>query len=171
LIYDITPDILPDGIVHEYIDKIHDIEEWNNKIVYNLGQYIETEFAMLIHDDGFVINPECWIDEFLDYDYIGAPWPFSPAHFTDIHGNVIRVGNSVSIRSKKLLDIPKKIGMDIPTGNEDLFICVRQRHIFVENGCKFADIDIAKYFSHECEIEEINGITPFAFHGKKGFFD
>jgi hypothetical protein len=36
---------------------------------------------------------------------------------------------------------------------------------------KFADIDIAKYFSHECAIPEIQGIVPFAFHGKKGIFD
>jgi hypothetical protein len=36
---------------------------------------------------------------------------------------------------------------------------------------KFADIDVAKYFSHETQLPEIVGIAPFAFHGIKGLFD
>ena len=33
---------------------------------------------------------------------------------------------------------------------------------------KFADINIAKYFSHETMIPEIQGIKPFAFHRHYG---
>lgn len=44
-------------------------------MVYELGDYIETDFVMLVHYDGFIVHPELWRDEFLDYDYIGAPWP------------------------------------------------------------------------------------------------
>jgi hypothetical protein len=36
--------------------------------------HVDTEFAILVHEDGFIVNPECWSDEFF-YDYIGAPWP------------------------------------------------------------------------------------------------
>lgn len=32
---------------------------------------------------------------------------------------------------------------------------------------KIAPLDVAKYFSHEADIEEIQGIIPFGFHGKK----
>ncbi len=50
--------------------------------------------------------------------------------------------------------------------NEDGFICAMNRHIYEENGIKYAPLEVAKYFSHEAPIPEINGITPFGFHGK-----
>ena len=43
----------------------------NSTQVINFNTYN----AMLIHSDGYVINPSAWRDDFLDYDYIGAPWP------------------------------------------------------------------------------------------------
>jgi hypothetical protein len=39
-------------------------------------------------------------------------------------------------------------------------ICVNNRHIYKEN---VADIDVAKYFSHETMVPEISGIIPFLF--------
>jgi hypothetical protein len=121
-----------------------------------------------------VVNPESWRDEFLNYDYIGAPWPLPNDNFSyrDINGNLIRQGNSVSLRSKKLLDVPIKLNLEWKPfhgfTNEDGFICVNYRHKYLEEGCEFADIDVAKYFSHESMIPEILGIEPFAFHNYNG---
>ena len=163
----------PDYIKCVSIDRISNIDEWSHFIIYKLGDFIDTEFAMLIHDDGFIINPECWRDEFLEYDYIGAPWPLPTDNFSfrDINNNLIRVGNSVSLRSKKLIDLPNKLGLEWKSFhgyyNEDGFICVNYRHIYLENGIKYADLDVAKYFSHETMIPELNGIVPFAFHNKQ----
>jgi hypothetical protein len=150
------------------------IDEWNYAIIYRLGGYIDTEFAILIHADGFVVNPESWKKEFLDYDYIGAPWPLPHDDFSfrDINGEIIRVGNSVSLRSKKLIDLPVKLNLEWKPFhgfyNEDGFITVNNRHIYKEHGMKFADLDIARYFSHECMIPEIEGIKPFMFHRYAG---
>jgi len=155
-------------------DKISNIDEWNYFIIYELGKYIDTEFAILIHDDGFIVNPESWRDEFLHYDYIGAPWPLPTDSFSfrDINNEIIRVGNSVSLRSKKLIDLPVKLNLEWRPFhgfyNEDGYICVNYRHIYIEHGMKFADIDIAKYFSHETMIPELVGIKPFAFHKWNG---
>ena len=174
LLSDIKPDTLPDFISFEFTEKSSTIDEWNYNIIYNLPNHIETEFALLIHDNGFVVNPSSWKDEFLDYDYIGAPWPLPNDNFSyrDIDNNLIRAGNSVSLRSKKLLDIPKKFNLEWKPfhgfTNEDGFICVNYRHKYIEGGCKFADIGIAKYFSHESMIPEIKGIDPFAFHNYFG---
>lgn len=171
---DIIPSDLPDYIIHEYTDKSSNIDEWNYNIIYNLPKHIDTEYCILIHDNGFIVNPEMWRDEFLDYDYIGAPWPMPSDNFSyrDIEGNIIRQGNSVSLRSKKLLDIPNDLKLEWKPfhgfTNEDGFICVNYRHKYLENGCKFADIDVAKYFSHESMIPEIVGIKPFAFHNYLG---
>lgn len=172
LISDIKPDNLPDYIEHEYTEKMNNIDEWNYSSIYKLGKHIDTDFAMLIHDDGFVINPDSWRDEFLDYDYIGAPWPMPSDNFSfrDINGNLIRVGNSVSIRSKRLIDLPVELNLEWKAFhgyyNEDGYICVNYRHIYLEHGMKFADIDVAKYFSIENQIPENVGVKTFAFHNK-----
>lgn len=170
LVSDIKPDNLPEKITHSYTSKISNIDQWNHAMVYDLGNHIDTKYAILIHDDGFIVNASSWRDEFLDYDYIGAPWPLPSDNFSyrDINGNIVRVGNSVSLRSKRLMDLPSKLNMEWKSYygyyNEDGFISVHNRHIFQEHGMKFADVDVAKYFSHECETPEIIGITPFAFH-------
>lgn len=146
------------------------IDDWNRAIVFELGDYVDTEFALLVHADGYVINPEAWRDEFLDYDYTGAPWPLPSDNFSyrDINGQIQRVGNSVSLRSKKLMSLPSDLNIPWKSyygnTNEDGFICVHNRHIFEANGCKFAPLEIAKYFSKEHEIPENVGISAFAFH-------
>jgi hypothetical protein len=173
LVSDIKP-VLPKSIQYAYVDRMSNIDEWNYAAIYKLGEYIDTEFAILIHDDGFIVNPYMWRSEFFEYDYIGAPWPIPTDDYSyrDIDGNLIRVGNSVSLRSKRLIDLPvkEKIGWGYFHGNcnEDGFICVNRRHLYKEHGMKFADIEVAKYFSHETMIPEIRGIEPFAFHRHHG---
>lgn len=164
------PKNLPSRIKLEFTDPINDIDEWNHRIVYNLTDYIDTEFAILIHDDGFIVNPGSWRSEFLEYDYIGGAW--DNKDFVDAYGKQIRVGNSVSLRSKKLLDIPKKFNMPWVkyqnNYNEDTQICVWNRNLFLDNGIKFADFDVSKYFSHETIFKEYEGIQPFCFHNFGG---
>jgi hypothetical protein len=168
------PDNLPDFIVHEFCPKMANVDEWNYAAIYELPKHIDTEFCMLIHDDGFVVNPDSWREEFLEYDYIGAPWslPNDDFSYRDKSGEIIRVGNSVSLRSKKLLDLPIELNLEWKSFhgyyNEDGYICVNYRHKYLENGCNFADINVAKYFSHETMIPEIQGIKPFAFHRHYG---
>ncbi len=165
-----TPFGLDKDITFCRIDKIKDIDEWSYKTVYELNNYIETDFALLVHADGFVVNSSAWRDEFLNYDYIGAPWPLPKDDFSyrDIHGEIVRVGNSVSLRSKRLLDLPTKLKFpwesDHGFFNEDGFICVKNKHIFEANGMRFAPLEVAKYFSHEAMIPEVRGIKPFVFH-------
>lgn len=170
LISDVKPEGLPDYIEHSECPKMSSIDEWNKAVIYELPKHIDTDFVMLIHADGFVVNPNSWRDEFLNYDYIGAPWPLPNDSFSfrDIDNNLIRVGNSVSLRSKKLLDLPNDLNLEWKPFhgyyNEDGFICVNYRHEYLRAGHKFADIDVAKHFSHETMMPELEGIKPFAFH-------
>ena len=97
-----------------YIDPLN-YENYNRFIVFDLHKYIETEFALIIQDDGFVTGPNQWRKEFLDYDYIGAPWPLPTDDFSyrDPFGNLIRVGNGgFSLRSKKILSLPTKLNLE-----------------------------------------------------------
>jgi len=164
------PKNLPTNIEYEYIDRMSNIDQWNYSVIYKLGKYINTDYAILIHDNGYIIHPECWRKEFLDYDYIGAPWPLpsDDYSFRDIKGEIIRVGNSVSLRSKRLIDLPVQLKLEWKPFhgyyNEDGYICVNYRHKYLEHEMKFANINVAKYFSHETLIPETVGIKPFAFH-------
>lgn len=174
LISDVDPGRLPKNISYSKSPKSSNIDEWNYNIIYDFPNHIKTEFVILIHDNGFIVNPSSWRDEFLEYDYIGAPWPLPTDSFSyrDINNKIIRVGNSVSLRSKKLLDVPINRGLEWKAfhgfTNEDGFICVNYRHEYEKAGCRFADIDIAKYFSHETELPETQNIEPFAFHNYNG---
>jgi hypothetical protein len=151
-----------------YDANINSIDKWNYEIIYNLHKYIDTSHALLIHSDGYVINPSLWRTEFLDYDYCGAPWPLPRDNYSylDEEGELQRVGNSVSIRSKKLMELVATRPWRSYYGNtnEDGFICCHNRKWLESQGCKFAPLEVAVHFSKEHEIPENVGLSTFAFH-------
>lgn len=173
LVSDYRPQNLPDTIEWIQIQRMNTIDDWNHELFYNLWKYFNTEYCLLVHPDGFVVNPQSWKSEFLQYDYIGAPWDIACAHAirgtrTQTH-ELVRVGNSVSIRSRKLCKLPSEVG--IPwmrynnDYNEDTQICAHNRKIFLDNGCTFAPLELAAEFSREGEMPENAHIThPFVFH-------
>jgi hypothetical protein len=164
--------VIEPGITVINVDRM-DYEQYNKFIVFELYKYIDTDYALIIQDDGFVVNPNEWKPEFLNYDYIGAPWPlpYDDFSYRDAFNNLIRVGNGgFSLRSKKILSLADKLNLEWKSYfgyyNEDGFFTCHNRHIYEQNGCVFAPLDVAKYFSHEIQIPETEGITPFGFHGK-----
>ena len=163
-------DIVWGGAKIIWDETITSIDDWNRKVVFELTDYVSTPFALLIHADGYVVDRSAWRQEFLDYDYVGAPWPLpiDDYSYRDPEGNLIRVGNSVSLRSKRLLDLPRKLNLEwreyFGNTNEDGFLCVHNHKVLEENGCRFAPLEVAKYFSKEHEIEENKSIKTFAFH-------
>lgn len=50
-------------------------EQISKLTLYLIPQIVETDFNLIVQNDGYVVNPESWTDEFLQYDYIGATWP------------------------------------------------------------------------------------------------
>ena len=151
-------------------EKIKDIDDWSRKMIYELGDYVDTSHALIIHNNGYVVHPEMWKDEWLKYDFAGSPFPMPSDSFSyrDINGKIQRVGNSVSLRSKRLLDLPKKLGMEWRSWhgyfNEDGWISVNMRHIYEANGCKYMPLEEAVYFGRENEIEENKDIeNTFVF--------
>lgn len=150
---------------------LKDIDEWNHAVVFDLRRFVDTEFCMLIHADGFVVNPESWRPEFLNYDFIGAPWPLPTDDYSyrTPDGEIVRVGNSVSIRSKDFLELPYALEVAwrpyFGNTNEDGFLTCHNRRLFQHMGAKYAPISVAKYFSREREIPENEDVDkPFAFH-------
>lgn len=161
------------GAVKNIVVDTNTIDEWNRAVVYDLGDYIDTDFALIIHPDGGVAEPEMWDDKWLEYDFIGSPFPLPSDDFSyrDVYGIIQRVGNSVALRSKKLLTLPKKLNMEWKPFhgyyNEDGYIAVNMRHVFEEHGCKFAPFEEALKFGRETPLPEYTGPT-FVYHKTYG---
>jgi len=155
------------------IPHIGSIEEFSLFCLRDLVKYIDTNFILLVQHDGFILNPHSWTDEFLKYDYIGAPW-FVHEEFWFKKFNFPRelfdkkiIGNGgFSLRSKFFLEISQKL-LDNGVFNkyypEDLVMCVWNRKRVEDVGIKFAPIEIAEKFSIEGEDHVYD--KQFGFHG------
>jgi len=162
------PQNLPDCVEFCQCEPILSLEDYSRFMIYELDRFIDTDHCLVIQRDGVVVYPGMWRDAFLEYDYIGAPWPEDEA-FRNREGRIIRVGNGgFSLRSKRLLGIANKERIPFIARqqalHEDTFICALHRHVYEANDIRFADIDVAKYFAHEIAVPEIKGIKPFGFH-------
>ena len=169
-----------DGIlVEEQVAPLTNIDEYSYYILYYLHQHIQTDYVLLVQDHAFIINPNSWSEDFLKYDYIGAPWPYRDRAYITPFGEHQRVGNGgFSLRSKRLLEVPlhKNIPFRVAeqpdfykmfgskNTNEDGNITVHNKHLFEEAGCKIAPIEVARFFSYETPVPENQGIIPFGFH-------
>ncbi len=144
------------------INKIRSVLEYNEFVYYYLPDYIDTDFVLTIQWDGFIVNPDGWREEFLEYDYIGAPWPWNKM-----------CGNSgFCLKSKKFLEAQKvlskeyKLEIDDEHGNhglnDDVALCLKLRDKFLDMGCKYAPINIGYQFSTEHGKYSDN--NSFGFH-------
>jgi hypothetical protein len=167
-------DVVREGINVIKINKL-DYIGYSKFIIYDLHKHIDTDYVLIIQDDGFIINPSEWSDEFFKYDYIGAPFPVPPPtdkiSYRDPFDVVQRVGNGgFSLRSKKILELPTILNLEWKSyfgyWNEDGFFAVHNKHLFEKEGCKFAPIDTAYKFSIENDSDDTLGKKSFGFHGK-----
>ena len=174
------PANLPSNITYEKFNDFENIsyKEFSYYCIYKLVEHVDTKFMLMIHPDGFVINPHLWSNDFLEWDYIGAAWPFRNDAFIDPFGNHHRVGNGgFTLRSRKVLEVPQieNIPFEVNQGtfykhmnagayNEDGNICVHNRHLFKKHGVKYAPVEVAVRFSQELPVPESKGIKPFGFH-------
>lgn len=149
-------------------EKCNSIDEWNRRIIQDLWKYVDTTHALLIHADGYVIRPDLWKDEWLELDYIGAPWPLPSDDYSylDEEGQLQRVGNSVSLRSKRLMELVATREWKSYYGNtnEDGFISCHNRKWLESQGMKFGTLEQAIHFSKEHTIPENAGLDTFMFH-------
>lgn len=152
--------------------KINSVDYWNHAIVYGLWKYVDTDFAFLFHADGYIINPDLWNSEWLNYDWCSSPWPLPQfddlISYRDPFGKIQRVGNSVGLRSRKLLKLPTELGLEFKdyngNTNEDGKFCVEWRHILEAHGCIFMPFEEAIYFGKEASLPENEGVDTFCFH-------
>lgn len=151
------------------IPKILNKIDYSKFCLIKLPYYINTDYCLTVQHDGFVSCPDMWTDEFLKYDYIGAPWPES-------WGYINRVGNGgFNLKSKKFLNCCKILFSDYNfiinsspkdiSQNEDLLTSIVYYKEMLDMGIKFAPVEIASLFSIEHITKEIKE-RAFGFHDK-----
>lgn len=139
-------DILP-GSTWVKCKPTKNFPEYSEMLLKWLWPLIDTSHALYIQADSMCWDPNKWRDDFLDYDYIGAPWPWEP------EGR--NVGNGgYSFRSKKLLDALRDPAVRLTAQNnwvaEDQVIAIDNR-VYLENkyGIKYAPTSVARDFAYE----------------------
>ena len=158
------------------IPKIEKIDDYSKIMINDLWKYFDTSHCLIVQSDSFVVNPNEWTDEFLNYDYIGAPWTkkIKPKEDLEIDLKKNRVGNGgFSLRSNKLAKLTKEIdyfNLNFPSSTEDILICHYLYDDLIKKDIKFAPIEIASKFSleHPETNKEFgnNNENVFGFHGK-----
>lgn len=160
-------DIVHEGVEVQRIAPIRSRAAYSQFVLKELSDHIQTDYALVVQWDGFVINGGAWADEFWNYDYIGARWPHVAGPY--------RVGNGgFSLRSKKLLDALRDeaitLGVDDKGNqdNEDEAICIRHRELLESKyGIVFPDERVADRFAFD--VSRPSGPT-LGFHGVFNFW-
>lgn len=124
-------------------------------IAYLIGvpESIKTKAShvLVVQWDGFVVNADAWTDEFLEYDYIGAPWP------DGVVGNC-----GFCLMSVKLLMCLSELGLKAEDCYPaDVVLCRKLRPMLEAMGCRWAPRDLALRFSQEGGQYQ----GSFGFHG------
>ena len=160
---------LPKFYTYKHIKKIENINQYNHFMFLELGNYIETSHCLTVQDHAYILYPELWDNNWLKYDYIGAPWNYSEKFYIANTGEHVRVGNGgFSLRTKKLCGLPAKMGWELRQEqgyyNEDGNVCSYWRKEMLEQGIKYAPIEVASKFSYENLMVENYRVKPFGFH-------
>lgn len=151
---------------------IDTIQEYSEFCVKELYKYVETDYVLLVQYDGFVLDINSWDGEFLEYDYIGAPWNVAEWAVKDFDfpesllGTRLVGNGGFSLRSKRFLELSAKFVEENKIKKlhpEDVALCVWSRDLFIKEGIKFAPPDLGVKFSVEDEYGEY--VSSFGFHG------
>lgn len=131
-----------------------------NHVMLDLMPSVATEdFNLVIQTDGYPCNADAWTEEFFDYDYIGAVWPWENPS----------VGNGgFSLRSRRLLDALLALDCSLwQCHPEDATICRHERQrLESEYHIRFAPPELADRFSIEWNTSSSWLGRSFGFHGK-----
>lgn len=139
---------------------VDSIAAYSTFMLRGLADHVRTSHALVVQWDGLVHDARAWRDEFLSYDYIGAPWA------REIGGQ--RVGNGgFSLRSRRLLQALRDPELQL-SHPEDVCICVHNRALLQSrHGVRFAPPDVAARFAYE---REPAAASTFGFHGFFNFW-
>lgn len=144
------------------------VEDWPTKLGWSrcfwmdVPQQLRTSHALGIQWDSWVVAPDAWHNEFLQYDYVGAPWWYADGK---------NVGNGgFCLRSAKMLRYIRahRAQYQVTTDLDDDLFCRHYRPILQDAGFEWAPEPIAQVFSFEC-VRPDKTMRHFGFHSVSNF--
>jgi len=128
-------------------------------MVREFPKYLSADHVVTMHVDGYILHPEKWMDEFLSYDYVGAPWGYH-----EWGGN-----GGFSLRSRKFCEWAAGHHKPISNGRvEDGYLCIDIFEDARSAGFSYSPKSVGSRFSYENELTSfprtMNDV--FGFHGK-----
>jgi hypothetical protein len=132
-------------------------EGWSRFNWHYLSPHIRTSHALTIQWDSWVWDVSMWENEFLEYDYIGAPWWYTDGR---------NVGNGgFNLRSTRLLRYCRDNRRQLPIDtwlDDDLF-SRKYRPVIENDGYRWAPQRLAEKFAFEC-VRPSPTSRHFGFH-------
>lgn len=130
------------------INRFNSIMEYSEFLLKCMWPFLpEDGHSLIIHWDGFAANKSLWNDDFLQVDYIGAPWDWAPDSYCVGNGGFCLRSNALI---KACSDVMVRRHPEVLFGHaEDIVICRLYRDYFEKKGFKFADKKLASRFSYE----------------------
>lgn len=138
------PVFKPEGVDFIVIPRFPDKSYICNWGTREYPKYLKTDYVLQCQWHGFIMNPKAWTNEFLDYDYIGAPWFW-------IDDPTKRVGNrGFAISSKKFYEASQEVSKNWSTINpDDANFCRHHKEEMEALGVRYAPESLANKFSVE----------------------
>jgi len=149
----LSDDVSGIDIVPLVIDSVPAYSEF---MLRGLADHVQTDHVLVVQWDGYVLDATRWTPEFLQCDYIGAPFRGEPRDRV--------VGNGgFSLRSRRLLTALRDDPEMVIGHPEDTCICHDNRERLERvHGLRFASPELAARFA----FERVEPTAPtFGFHG------
>lgn len=128
-------------------------EQMTAMITRYSGLEVSTSHFIQAQWDSGIVDPFMWSDEFLDYDFIGAVWPWIADY---------RVGNGgFALYSRRLMKFLKAHHDEFPSYGDDALLSRTYRPRLEQEGFKWAPEEIAERFA----FERGPARRTFGYHG------
>ena len=156
-------DIIRDYVQIIKVDAINTMYKYVETLFNIVPDYLNTKYALVCQYDGTIISSKAWNDDFLNYDYIGAPWKkaFQGEESLKYYPKYSVGNGGASLRSTKLMKLCRddeliKNALPKDKRQEDAFLCKNsyiRKHLEEDCGIKYAPIELAIQFGYECDVE------------------
>lgn len=127
--------------------------EYNHFIIKELYKYFQTEHCLLVQWDSWVLNPECWDEEFLNFDLIGA---------RGLNDGRPNFNGGFTLRSYRFqYAIAKDNFIEITAPEDESLTRLYRSYIEKTYGFRYCTEEVADIFAYE--LHEPTSLT-FGFH-------
>lgn len=156
----------PNNFVARCQPLIHIVPDWPEKVGwsrawwFDVVPHLRTRQTLNIQWDSWICDPSMWRNDFMNYDYIGAPWWYKDGR------NVGNGGFSLVSYALKRYVADRRDKFPCDTSTDDDLLCRKYRPQLEDAGFRWAPEDVADQFSYEgCGDVSRPFRQHFGFHG------